>query len=101
MKNVLFFVVLVSCFGCATQKQFGAVGGSRSDGTVKLAYQYEAYESPVVDRAQALKIATAKCQSWGYGSAEAFGVAVTTCSTANAFGCVQYVVTDEYQCKNN
>ena len=30
--------------GCAVQKQLVPTGGSRSDGTVKLAYEYGAFE---------------------------------------------------------
>ena len=83
---------------CATTKQYGATGGSRADGTVKLSYQYGEFEKPIVDPQQALTLARSKCSAWGYIDAEPFGTEIITCAESNAYGCVQHIVTGEYQC---
>ncbi len=84
--------------GCATTKEYGATGGSRSDGTVKLSYQYGEFEEPVVDTQKAVELARTKCRAWGYDQAEAFGTEIKTCAETNQYGCVQWLVTAEYQC---
>jgi hypothetical protein len=97
-KNVILLAMLAFLVSCATTKQYGATGGSRADGTVKLSYQYGGFEKPVVDPQQALSLARSKCRAWGYTDAEAFGTEISTCTASNAYGCLQYVVTAEYQC---
>lgn len=102
VKHTKIYVVLATALvmlaGCATTKQYGATGGSRADGTVKLSYQYGGFEKPVVDPQQAITVARAKCSAWGYTDAEPFGMEISTCTASNQYGCVQYVVTSEYQC---
>jgi len=94
------FVIVASLFvvACATTKTLQAVGGSRSDGTVKLAFEYGAFQKPRVDTVAALQTAKARCQVWGYKDAEAFGAAMTQCVAANGYGCTRTMVTVEYQC---
>jgi hypothetical protein len=99
-KWVLSFL-LASMFvlgGCATPMNYVATGGSRSDGTVKLSYQYGGFQQPVVDAQQGLDLAKSKCAAWGFTGAEAFGGEVRTCTAYNQYGCVQFLVTAEYQC---
>ena len=96
--KVVLSLTLVLLAGCATTKQYGATGGSRADGTVKLSYQYDEFEKPVVDPQQALALARSKCSAWGYNDAEPFGTEITSCTVSNAYGCDQYLVTAEYQC---
>lgn len=95
---VVLVASLMLLAGCATPKQYGAVGGSRADGTVKLSYQHLGLESPVVDPEQALTLARSKCSAWGYTDAEPFGTEIKTCAARNAYGCLEYLVTAEYQC---
>ena len=83
---------------CATTKVMTPIGGSRSDGTVKLAFNYGAFEKPQVDGAAALQSATARCQAWGYKNAEPFGGYQSQCTAANGYGCVAWQVTVEFQC---
>ncbi|KID56861.1 hypothetical protein JF50_13265 [Pseudoalteromonas luteoviolacea] len=100
MKKALM-VSLVALFatGCmSTQKDWSATGGSKSDGTVKLSYQYGLFESPTVNEEQAIRLASKRCQAWGYSSAEAFGGITKNCNSPSANGCNSWLVTKEYQC---
>lgn len=96
MIAVLSFAVLAT--GCATQKNWSAVGGSKADGTVELAYEYGLFESPTVNENQATQLAASRCQAWGYESAEAFGGAIKTCSFYSSGGCNAWLVKKKYQC---
>ena len=99
--SVLALVLLATLSmltGCATTKQYGATGGSRADGTVKLSYQYGGFEKPVVDPQQAVNLARSKCAAWGYSDAEAFGTGIRTCTASNTYGCMQWLVTTDFQC---
>ena len=94
-------VLLTSMFvlgGCATPMNYAATGGSRSDGTVKLSYQFREFQQPVVDAQQGIELAKSKCAAWGYTGAEPFGGELRTCAYSNQYGCVQFLVTAEYQC---
>lgn len=85
--------------GCATQKQWAATGGSKSDGTIKLSYEFGPFETPQVSETQAVSAATSRCKAWGYESAEAFGGRSTSCSQRGGLGdCLRWMVTKEYQC---
>jgi len=99
MKKLVIGAALVALAACATTKTLVPVGGSRSDGTVKLAYEFGMFEKPKVDGAAALQAATARCQAWGYTEAEPFGGYQTQCQAYNGYGCVRTMVTVEYQCK--
>jgi YecR-like lipoprotein len=102
MKNygtiMLVAAIAIVLTGCATTKEFAATGGSRSDGTVKLSYEYGEFEKPVVDLQQGVRLAQEKCAVWGYSGAQAFGAAEQTCVVSNAYGCIRWRVTAEYQC---
>ena len=83
---------------CASTKDWSATGGSRSDGVVKLAFEYGMFEKPQVSEIQALNIANARCKSWGYQGAEAFGGQIQQCSMPSGGSCSRWMVTKEYQC---
>lgn len=83
---------------CATTKTMQAIGGSRSDGIVRLAFTYGMFESPRVDHAAGLQTATERCRVWGYTAAEPFGGATQQCQATGQYGCTQTMVTVEYQC---
>ena len=93
-------LVLVITFvnGCATQKALTATGGSRSDGTVKLSFEYGPLEAPQVDQNQGLAVAKQRCAAWGYTGAEPFGGTTRSCNLPSGSGCQRYLVTVEYQC---
>lgn len=105
MLIVLSSIVCLGLIGCAkpVQKNWGALSGSRSDGTIKMAYQYNPVsEIPQVNNMQALTLASKRCQAWGYAEAEAFGTNFSECNNwSTAFGsltCVKETVTREFQC---
>ena len=94
--------VIVACamlvVACASNKTLQAVGGSRADGTVKLAFEYGAFQKPRVDLVAAQQTAKARCAVWGYKDAEAFGGQMSQCTASNGYGCMRTMVTVEYQC---
>lgn len=99
MKSVVFVLVLtVFLSGCATQKDWVATGGSRSDGIVKLSFEEASLERAELNEQQGIDMAKKRCLSWGYSGAEAFGGVTRTCNLANGYGCLQWFVTKEYQC---
>lgn len=100
-KITLAVLVCALTSGCAVKKEWSATGGSRSDGTIKLSYQYGLFEQPMVDREKGIQIASDKCKSWGYESAEAFGGVMTNCNNFTQNGCISWLVTADYQCLGN
>jgi hypothetical protein len=101
--KALFAAILatVALAGCAVQTQMVPTGGSRADGTVKLSYDFGAFQVPKVDEAQGLAAATGRCKAWGYTGAEAFGGGTRTCTNASMGSCNAFRVTVEYQCTGN
>lgn len=104
-KTRLISLLLVSSSllltGCAVEKQLIPTGGSRADGTVKLSFEYGAFEVPKLDTTQALTLAQQRCSAWGYTGADPFGGGIKRCTFGNAYGCNRWLVTYEYQCTGN
>ena len=75
-----------------------ATGGSRADGIVRLSYEYGSFNKVKIDEAEGLRTAQARCQTWGYKDAEAFGGVTRQCQASNMYGCMRWTVTKEYQC---
>ena len=99
MKIMILGVALLTLVGCAVQKEWVATGGSRSDGTVKLAYQYGAFEKPVLSDQQAYDVADSRCGAWGFSGSEAFGGTISECQSHDGYGnCNSWIVTAEFQC---
>lgn len=84
--------------GCAAPKSALPVGGSKADGTVELAYDYGAFESPQVDFGAAQIQAEQRCAAWGYSGAEKFGGEKQMCTAPSSSGCMGFQVTMNYQC---
>jgi len=84
--------------GCAVDKDWVPTGGSRSDGVVRLSYEYGAMQVPHVNDERATQLAQQKCGNWGYTGAEAFGAVQRTCVSGDAYGCNRYRATMEFQC---
>ena len=92
-------VVAIIVSGCATNKNWSATGGSRADATVRLSYEYGAFEKPQTNEMEALNLATSRCKTWGYTGAEAFGGVTQQCNMPGGMGgCQRWIVTKEYQC---
>jgi len=87
--------------GCAVQSTMVPTGGSRADGTVKLSYDFGAFQVPKVDQEQGLAAAKARCAAWGYTGAELFGGSTKTCVNQSMGSCDTFRVTVEYQCTGN
>ena len=77
-----------------------AVGGSRADGTVKIAYEQPEMSNASPTMEAGRKLAAQRCQRWGYADAEAFGGATRTCIRRPGFwtNCMTYQITFEFQC---
>ena len=96
--TVAAFAALVLS-GCASTKQWSATGGSRADATVRLSYEYGQFEKPQTNEQEALNLATARCKTWGYSGAEAFGGVTQQCNMPGGMGgCARFLVTKEFQC---
>jgi len=96
------FVFLAALPACSTHKDFYATGGSRADGVIDVAYDFNYLETPVVDLKQAYTIARSKCSLWGYVDAEPFGGATQECTARRGFGdCSAWRVSKKYQCLGN
>ncbi|RON19217.1 YecR family lipoprotein [Pseudomonas frederiksbergensis] len=102
LSVALAFALSATLVGCATNKDFYAKGGSRSDGVVDMAYDFQQFETPVVRVEQAQSIAKSKCAMWGYTDAEAFGGKTQHCNQMNGYGtCIAGQMVVQYQCLGN
>ena len=100
MKSKVVTIGLLGALaGCATVSQMTATGGSRADGIVRLSYEAGRFDKVRIDEADALRTAQARCRTWGYKDAEAFGGITRQCqASAGLYGCGRWLVTKEYQC---
>lgn len=73
-------ILCASVAACAPVKiktEIYAVDGSRSGGTLDVAYEPGTDGLTTTDRQQGLSLAAAKCSAWGYHAADVFGGRVT------------------------
>jgi YecR-like lipoprotein len=99
MRTMIIFATALAMTGCAVQKELVPTGGSRSDGTVELSYEYGMFETPKIDHAQGAYAAAQRCKAWGYSDAQAFGGGKSQCQAFNGYGnCIHTLVTIQYQC---
>ena len=89
---------IIALAGCATVTQMEATGGSRSDGIVKLSYEYGMFDKVELDAASGLAKARERCGVWGYTDADPFGGVVRQCQAMSSMGCTHWFATIEYQC---
>lgn len=102
MKNLLPIAIWIFFTqGCSVQKQLIATGGSRSDGIVKMSFEYGLFEIPKLNEQQGLDSAKQRCEAWGYADAEPFGGATKICTNPTRNGCAKWLVTIEYQCTDS
>lgn len=78
MKKLLsifsLFIAMCALSACqSTPPQWSAVGGSRADGVIRLAYEQGEFNSQIPSSQQASQIATSRCKAWGYHAASPFG----------------------------
>jgi outer membrane lipoprotein SlyB len=104
MKKIIVVSALFASLclsGCATSKysDWTATGGSRADGVVKLSYETNGFEKPVLNDEQAIGVATDRCKSWGYmGGAKAFDGVFRHCISSGLGPCFAWTITRDYQC---
>jgi hypothetical protein len=99
MRYKLALVVTVAVLaGCATVSQMEATGGSRSDGIVKLSFEYGMFDKVALDQSAGLVKARQRCAVWGYTDADPFGGIVRQCQAMSGYGCTHWFATVEYQC---
>lgn len=98
MFRIILVIFVGLLTGCATSKQWSAIGGSRADGTVRLAFDYGAFEKPQLEPGQGVQLAAERCRAWGYMSSQAFGGAQQQCTARNQYGCVAWRVFADFQC---
>ena len=98
LKRLFIIGVATVLVACATNKEWTATSGSKSDGVVRLSYELGELETPILNEKQAIELAAKRCQSWGYKSAEAFGGTTRQCVTRGSLGCANMRITKEYQC---
>lgn len=97
-KLILSSLVVFFLSGCAEKVNMSPIGGSKTDGTIKMGYSYKMFEKPIVDFDTAKALAVQKCKVWGYDGAEAFGGQTMICSMPGMYGCEIKTVSIEYQC---
>jgi hypothetical protein len=93
--------LLLSLAACATSQKWAVSGGDRSDGVVRISYEYPEFQQPEVSDEQALKIALGRCEGWGYHDAEPIAGQLRQCSNMEGSNCNLWTVTREYQCTQN
>ncbi len=90
--------LLLNLAACATSNQWALSGGDRSDGVVRISYEYPEFEQPAVSDEQAMKLALGRCEGWGYDDAEPIAGQIRQCSNMEGTNCNLWTVTREYQC---
>jgi YecR-like lipoprotein len=95
--------LLVSCSHAPVTKVPVAIGGSKADGTIELAYERKASETVTVDWATAEQNALQRCQSWKYSQVESFAGEKTQCAEWvqglwSSGYCAREMVYTNYQC---
>jgi hypothetical protein len=90
--------LLLSLAACATSQKWAVSGGDRSDGVVRVSYDYPEFQQPEVSDAQAMKIALGRCSGWGYEAARPIPGQTRQCSNMEGANCNLWTVTREYQC---
>ena len=91
-------LLLLNLAGCATSKQWAVSGGDREEGVVRVSYEYPEFHQPKLSDEQAMKIATSRCNGWGYDEADPIAGQIRQCSNMEGANCDLWKVTREYQC---
>lgn len=97
-KTICVIVLAVAVTACTDHVTPIDTGGSRSDGVVKMSFEYKGRQKPIVDWHTAHQVALRRCRQWGYTRTEAFGGVVQQCQGSNQYGCNRWFVTRSYQC---
>jgi hypothetical protein len=93
------FTALLALGGCATGPKWGAAGGSKDLGVVRVSYEYAGTE-PQMSVAKADAIAENRCGDWGYQRAALIPGQVRDCVNDEGDRCALMKVTREYKCES-
>lgn len=97
----------VACAPTTVYKIPQATSGSKSDGTVRLAYEAAANEDVRVDWQEGEKNAAKRCRAWGYSRVDPFSGVLSQCvergqgllvNGALPGACAREMVYKDYQC---
>jgi len=100
-KNILLTALMLGVSllqGCSTPKSLVAIGGSRADGIVTMAYNAKVQKIPPQVIAEGVGTATQRCKAWGYTGADPFQESVKTCANWKGDRCLAWRITVDYQC---
>ena len=102
MPRTLRFISLLAfaaaITGCATSKQWSVTESDRSEGLVRVSYEFPEFQEPQLSDEQAAKLAESRCNVWGYDDAEPIAGQLRQCSSMNSGNCELWTVTREFQC---
>ena len=96
--TAIFTCFILSSCAIPVTKTVQATGGSKSDGIIELSYSFRRFEKPIVDWGNALSTAKERCSAWGYKNAESLGGQKNSCQAYDGYGCIEMLVTVNYQC---
>jgi hypothetical protein len=99
MRTIILAVLCGLVAGCTITKTPEFVGGDRTSGVVRLAYDLPPLQNARVDQYMAQNNANRACQAWGYATAQSFGNPITTCTTTSASECLNEQVTTSWLCQ--
>lgn len=77
LKLTVLFAVSLCALSCSVQRELQVVDGSKADGTLTLATEYDGAFKVKVDVQKAKLKAVEKCKAWGYSDAEFFDAGLT------------------------
>ena len=111
MRMILLTVLVVlAVSGCAKTQVVKiplATGGSKADGTVRMAYEVRANEQATVNWSHANVNALKRCEAWGYTKVDQFAGVMRHCQEmgqgllingAIPGDCAQEIVYKDFQC---
>ncbi|HEU4779481.1 MAG TPA: YecR family lipoprotein [Steroidobacteraceae bacterium] len=98
LKLLATAAMLLTLAACATSQKWAVSGGDRTDGVVRVSYEYPEFQQPSVTDEQAMKIALGRCAGWGFDEAEPIAGQIRQCSNMEGSNCNLWTVTREYQC---
>jgi hypothetical protein len=91
-------LLVLNLAACATTEQWNVTGGDRSEGVVRVSYEYPEFEQPELSDEQAMQIAASRCNGWGYEDAEPIAGQIRQCGNLDGSNCTLWTVTREYRC---
>jgi len=99
--SVYLVGILLIVGSSSVPKNFAVTGGSRSDATLSLSYEYGMFDAGKGNVEQGREIAIRRCKNWGYDEVESFDQGLRNCVQRSNSGCLRWRVTMQYQCIGN